>query len=40
MIVYLAALAGIDPALHDAAKVDGASKLQRIRHIDLPGISR
>jgi putative aldouronate transport system permease protein len=38
MIVYLAALAGIDPALHDAAKVDGASKLQRIRHIDLPGI--
>jgi putative aldouronate transport system permease protein len=38
MIVYLAALAGIDPALHDAAKVDGASKLQRIRHIDLPGL--
>jgi putative aldouronate transport system permease protein len=38
MIVYLAALAAIDPALHDAAKVDGASKLQRIRHIDLPGI--
>jgi putative aldouronate transport system permease protein len=38
MIVYLAALAAVDPALHDAAKVDGASKLQRIRHIDLPGI--
>ncbi|WP_454698416.1 ABC transporter permease [Arthrobacter humicola] len=38
MIVYLAALAAIDPALHDAAKVDGASKLQRVRHIDLPGI--
>ncbi len=38
MVVYLAALAGIDPALHDAAKVDGASKFQRIRHIDLPGI--
>lgn len=38
MIVYLAALSGVDPALHDAAKVDGASKLQRIRHIDLPGI--
>lgn len=38
MIVYLAALAGIDPALHDAAKVDGANKLQRVRHIDLPGI--
>lgn len=38
MVVYLAALAGIDPALHDAAKVDGATKFQRIRHIDLPGI--
>lgn len=39
MVVYLAALAGIDPALHDAARVDGASKLQRIRHIDIPGIA-
>jgi putative aldouronate transport system permease protein len=39
MVVYLAALAGIDPALHDAAKVDGASRLQRVRHIDLPGIA-
>lgn len=38
MVVYLAALAGIDPALHEAAKIDGASALQRIRHIDLPGI--
>lgn len=39
MIVYLAALAGIDPALHEAARIDGASALQRIRHIDLPGIA-
>lgn len=39
MIVYLAALASIDPSLHEAAKVDGASKFQRIRHIDLPGIT-
>lgn len=38
MIVYLAALTAIDPALHEAAKVDGANKWQRIRHIDLPGI--
>ncbi len=38
MVVYLAALAGIDPNLHEAAKIDGASALQRIRHIDLPGI--
>lgn len=37
-IIYLAALAGINPELHEAAIVDGASKLQRIWHIDLPGI--
>ena len=37
-IVYLAALAGVDPVLYEAAKVDGASRLQKIRHIDLPGI--
>ncbi|MFI7065053.1 ABC transporter permease [Kribbella sp. NPDC050124] len=38
MVIYLAALAGIDPALHDAARVDGANTWQRIRHIDVPGI--
>jgi ABC-type polysaccharide transport system permease subunit len=37
-VIYLAALAGIDPALHESAKIDGASRLQRIRHVDLPGI--
>ncbi len=37
-IIYLAALTTIDPALHEAALVDGASRLQRIRHIDIPGI--
>ncbi|WP_112248917.1 ABC transporter permease [Kribbella monticola] len=37
-VIYLAALSGIDPALHESAKVDGASRLQRIRHVDLPGI--
>jgi ABC-type polysaccharide transport system permease subunit len=37
-VIYLAALSGIDPALHEAAKIDGASRLQRIRHVDLPGI--
>ncbi len=37
-VVYLAALAGIDPQLHDAAKVDGASRIQKILHVDLPGI--
>ena len=37
-IVYMAALAGIDQQLHEAATVDGANKLQRIWHIDVPGI--
>lgn len=37
-VIYLAALAGIDPSLYEAAKVDGASRTQRIRHIDIPGI--
>lgn len=37
-IIYLAALTSVDPTLHEAAIVDGASKLQRMRHIDLPEI--
>ena len=37
-IIYLAALTTIDPTLHEAAVVDGASKLQRIWHVDIPGI--
>ena len=37
-IIYMAALTGIDPELHEAATIDGATKLQRIFHIDLPGI--
>ncbi|TNJ66965.1 sugar ABC transporter permease [Paenibacillus hemerocallicola] len=37
-IIYLAALAGIDPQLHEAARIDGATRLQRIRHVNLPGI--
>jgi putative aldouronate transport system permease protein len=37
-IIYLAALAGIDPTLHEAAIVDGATKVQRIWYIDIPGI--
>lgn len=37
-IIYLAALTSIDPSLHEAAVVDGASKLQRMWYIDLPGI--
>ncbi len=37
-IIYLAALAGVNPELHEAAKVDGASRFQRIIHINIPTI--
>ncbi|GBG11462.1 sugar ABC transporter permease [Paenibacillus agaridevorans] len=37
-IIYLAALAGINPELHEAAQIDGASRWQRIFHINVPGI--
>lgn len=37
-IIYLAAMAGIDPGLYEAAQVDGANRFQRILHITLPGI--
>jgi ABC-type polysaccharide transport system permease subunit len=37
-IVYLAALSAVDPELHEAAIVDGASRFQRILHIDIPVI--
>lgn len=37
-IIYLAALSGIDPQLHESAQIDGASRLRRIWHINLPGI--
>jgi putative aldouronate transport system permease protein len=37
-IVYLAALSAISPELYEAAKIDGATRLQKIRHIDIPGI--
>lgn len=37
-IIYTAALAGVDLHLHEAAEIDGASRLQRIWHIDLAHI--
>ena len=37
-IIYMAALSGIDPLLHEAATIDGASRLRRVIHINLPGI--
>lgn len=35
-IIYMAVLAGVDPQLHEAAIVDGASKIKRVWHIDIP----
>lgn len=37
-ILYIATLTGVSPELHEAAIVDGASKLKRILHIDIPAI--
>ena len=37
-IIYLAALAGIDPSLHEAARIDGASRWRQIWTVDIPCI--
>ncbi|MCF2720416.1 MULTISPECIES: ABC transporter permease [Paenibacillus] len=37
-IIYLAALAGVNPELHEAAIMDGASKWKRVMHVDIPSI--
>jgi len=37
-IIYLAALTGINPELHEVAQIDGANIWQRIWHVDIPGI--
>lgn len=37
-IIYIAALAGVSQELKEAAMIDGASRLKRIWHVDLPGI--
>lgn len=38
-IIYLAALTGIDASILDAATIDGANRMQRIRHVTLPAIT-
>lgn len=38
-IIYMAALSGVDPQLVDAATIDGATRLQRIRHVNVPVIA-
>jgi putative aldouronate transport system permease protein len=37
-IIFLAALAGIDPSLYEAARIDGASRWKLLWHVTLPGI--
>lgn len=37
-VIYMAALSGIDPSLYEAARMDGASRLRKIWHVDIPGI--
>ena len=38
MIIYMAAITGINSELYDAVKVDGANRLQAIIHVTIPGI--
>ncbi len=38
-IIYLAAIAGINPELYEAATVDGANRFQRVLHITIPGMT-
>jgi len=37
-VIYLAALTGINPSLHEAAAIDGAGRFKRLLHVTLPGI--
>ena len=37
-IIYYATLSSVDPALHEAAEIDGANRLQRIWHINIPAL--
>lgn len=37
-VIYMAALSGIDTSLYEAARMDGASRLQKIINVDIPGI--
>lgn len=38
-VIYMAAIAGIDPVLYEAAKIDGANRFRQMYHITLPAIS-
>jgi putative aldouronate transport system permease protein len=39
LVIFLAALTGINPSLYEAADADGASRFRKIWHITLPGVS-
>lgn len=38
-IIYLSALASVDPQLYEAAKIDGAGRIKQVVHITIPGIA-
>lgn len=37
-VIYIAALSNVDPVHHEAAMIDGASRFQRVLHVDIPAI--
>ncbi len=37
-VIYIAALSNVDPGQHEAAIIDGASRFQRVIHVDIPAI--
>ena len=37
-VIYIAALSNVDPQQHEAATIDGATRLQRVFHVDIPAI--
>ncbi len=39
-IIYMASISAVDPTLYEAAKVDGANRLQQTWHVTLPGIQQ
>lgn len=37
-IIFIAAIAGVSPELHEAAAIDGATRMKRVLHVTIPGI--
>lgn len=37
-VLFMATLSGVDPQLHEAAIIDGATRLGRVRHVDIPAL--